>query len=153
MGKQKTKRNYRRIVLRWPDLDHSQLALLNSLTSPSSRRVYQYAIDQIIAWYCSEPHLAFNRIVVVRNRMHLESRGLAAKHYLGRVDLDSTHHRRTDLPSGQRTGKGLGRGISQSKRPSSNEGLLVPCFIGALVAGIAENPVMHFLLHVFPPII
>jgi hypothetical protein len=81
MGKQKTKRNYRRIVLRLPDLDHSKLAVLNSLTSPSSRRVYQYAIDQFIAWYCSEPHLAFNRIVVVRNRMQLESHGLAAKHY------------------------------------------------------------------------
>jgi hypothetical protein len=65
-------------VLRLPDLDHSQLAVLNSLTSASSRRVYQYEIDQFITWYCSEPRLAFNRIVVVRYRMHLESRGLAA---------------------------------------------------------------------------
>jgi site-specific recombinase XerD len=40
--------------------------------------VYEYAIDQFIAWYCSEPRLAFNRIVVARYRMHLESRGLAA---------------------------------------------------------------------------
>jgi hypothetical protein len=31
-----------------------------------------------IAWYCSEPRLAFNRIVVVRYRMYLESRSLAA---------------------------------------------------------------------------
>jgi site-specific recombinase XerD len=54
------------------------LAVLNSLGSPASRRVYEYAIDQFIAWYCSEPRLAFNRIVVVRYRMHLESRGLAA---------------------------------------------------------------------------
>jgi site-specific recombinase XerD len=54
------------------------LAVLNSLTSPASRRVYEYAIDQFIAWYCSEPRLAFNRIVVVRYRMYLESRGLAA---------------------------------------------------------------------------
>jgi len=52
--------------------------VLNSLGSPASRRVYEYAIDQFIAWYCSEPRLAFNRIVVVRYRMHLESRGLAA---------------------------------------------------------------------------
>ena len=52
--------------------------MLNSLSSPASRRVYEYAIDQFIAWYCSEPRLAFNRIVVVRYRMHLESRGLAA---------------------------------------------------------------------------
>jgi site-specific recombinase XerD len=78
MGKQKIKRNYRRRVLRLPDLDHCKLAVLNSLGSPASRRVYEYAIDQFIAWYCSEPRLAFNRIVVVRYRMYLESRGLAA---------------------------------------------------------------------------
>ena len=68
MGKSKAKPNYRRAVLRLPDLDHSKLAVLNSLSSPGSRRVYQYAIEQFIAWYCSEPRLAFNRIVVVRYR-------------------------------------------------------------------------------------
>jgi hypothetical protein len=78
MGKQRIKPNYRRRVLRLPDLDHCKLAVLNSLGSPASRRVYEYAIDQFIAWYCYEPRLAFNRIVVVRYRMHLESRGLAA---------------------------------------------------------------------------
>ena len=72
------KPNYRRRVLRLPDLDHCKTAVLNSLGSPASRRVYEYAIDQFIAWYCSEPRLAFNRIVVVRYRMYLESRHLAA---------------------------------------------------------------------------
>jgi len=46
--------------------------------SPGSRRVYEFPLDQFIAWYCSEPRLAFNRIVVTRYRMYLESRGLAA---------------------------------------------------------------------------
>ena len=78
MGKQKVKPNYRRRLLRLPDLDHCKRAVLNSLGSPASRRVYEYAIDQFIAWYCSEPRLAFNRIVVARYRMHLESHGLAA---------------------------------------------------------------------------
>src|SRR5947208_11625114 len=78
MGKNRTKANYRRTVLRLPDLDHSKSAVLNSLTSPGSRRVYQHAIEQFIAWYCSEPRLAFNRIVVVRYRIFLEGRGLAA---------------------------------------------------------------------------
>ena len=55
MGKSKAKPNYRRAVLRLPDLDHSKLTVLNSLSSPGSRRVYQYAIEQFIAWYCSEP--------------------------------------------------------------------------------------------------
>ena len=78
MGKQRSKPNYRRRVLRLPDLDHCKTAVLNSLGSPASRRVYEYAIDQFIAWYCSEPRLAFNRIVVVRYLMYLESRHLAA---------------------------------------------------------------------------
>jgi site-specific recombinase XerC len=78
MGKNRIKPNYRRKTLRLPDLDHSKLAVLNSLTSPGSRRVYEYAINQFISWYCSEPRLAFNRIVVVRYRMYLESRGLAS---------------------------------------------------------------------------
>src|SRR6202171_6478479 len=78
MGNRKARANYRRAILRLPDLDHSKAAVLNSLTSPGSRRVYRYAIEQFIAWYCSEPRLAFNRIVVARYRMHLEGRGLAA---------------------------------------------------------------------------
>jgi hypothetical protein len=68
MGKPRVKPNYRRRVLRLPDPDHCKTAVLNSLGSPASRRVYEYAIDQFIAWYCSEPRLAFNRIVVVRYR-------------------------------------------------------------------------------------
>src|SRR5260370_34195315 len=78
MGKPRVKPNYRRRVLRLPDLDHCKLAVLNSLGSPASRRVYVYAIDQFVAWYCPEPRLAFNRIVVARYRMYLESRHLAA---------------------------------------------------------------------------
>src|SRR5439155_509477 len=53
MGKPRVKPNYRRRVLRLPDLDHCKTAVLNSLGSPASRRVYEYAIDQFIAWNCS----------------------------------------------------------------------------------------------------
>src|SRR5438876_3245832 len=45
MGKPRIKPNYRRRVLRLPDLDHGKTAVLNSLGSPASRRVYEYAID------------------------------------------------------------------------------------------------------------
>ena len=44
----------------------------------ASRRTYGYAIEGFISWYCSEPRLALNRIVVTRYRIHLESRRLAA---------------------------------------------------------------------------
>jgi hypothetical protein len=35
-------------------------------------------MDEFIDWYCSEPGLALNRVVVLRYRMQLESRLLAA---------------------------------------------------------------------------
>jgi integrase len=68
----------RTIVLRLPDLDHSKSSVLNSLSSPRSRRNYKFAMEQFISWYCSEPRLALNRTVVLRFRLHLESLGLAA---------------------------------------------------------------------------
>jgi site-specific recombinase XerD len=68
----------RKIVLRLPDLDHSKSSVLNSLSSPRSRRNYKFAMEQFISWYCSEPRLALNRTVVLRFRLHLESLGLAA---------------------------------------------------------------------------
>ena len=72
------KKTTRRAVLRLPDLDHSKSAVLNTLRSPGSRRAYEFALNEFIAWYCSEPRLAFNRVVVVRYRLALEARGLAA---------------------------------------------------------------------------
>ncbi len=41
MGKQRVKPNYRRRVLRLPDLDHCKTAVLNSLGSPLPRSVYR----------------------------------------------------------------------------------------------------------------
>jgi site-specific recombinase XerC len=35
-------------------------------------------MEQFVTWYCSEPRLALNRVVVLRFRFHLESLGLAA---------------------------------------------------------------------------
>ena len=37
-----------------PDLEHSKGAVLRSLGSPDSVRGYQHAIDEFVAWYCSE---------------------------------------------------------------------------------------------------
>ncbi len=58
--------------------DHAKSSVLNSLSSPSSRRNYKLLMEQFITWYCSEPRLALNRTVVLRFRLHLESLGLAA---------------------------------------------------------------------------
>src|SRR5881275_3020028 len=71
------KRTTTKSVLRLPDLEHAKAAVLNSLTSPGRPTGYRHAIDEFVDWYCSEPRLALNRIVVLRYRSHLESRQLA----------------------------------------------------------------------------
>ena len=78
MPKRMKKPAPRKVVLRLPDLDHAKSAVLNSLSSPRSRRNYKFAMEQFITWYCSEPRLALNRTVVLRFRLYLESLGLAA---------------------------------------------------------------------------
>ena len=42
----------------------------------SGQRTY-HAIREFVAWYCSEPRLAFNRTVVLRYRIHLEQQHYA----------------------------------------------------------------------------
>src|SRR5438876_3716803 len=71
------RRRSTRSVLRLLDLEHSKTAVLNSLTSQDAQRGYRHAIDEFVDWYCSEPRLSFNRAVVLRYRIHLESRRLA----------------------------------------------------------------------------
>jgi site-specific recombinase XerD len=75
--KAKGKKNRPKTKLGIPDLEHSKAAVLRSLGSPDSRRGYQHAIDEFVAWYCSEPRLVLNKTVVLRYRFHLEERGLA----------------------------------------------------------------------------
>ena len=59
-----------------PDLDQSKASGIGSVRSPESQRTH--AIDEFVDWYCSEPRLSFNRTVVLRYRIHLESRNLPA---------------------------------------------------------------------------
>src|ERR1700730_17677639 len=76
-GQNKAKHSEPRTVLRFPDLEQSKNAVLNSLPAPSSQVSYGHAIDEFIGWYCSEPRLAFNRAVVLRYRFFLEHKNLA----------------------------------------------------------------------------
>ena len=68
-----------------PDLDHSKSAVLDSLRSRESKRGYRHAMDEFIQWYCSEPRLSFNKIVVTRFRIFVENRNLAAGTVNGRL--------------------------------------------------------------------
>ena len=60
-------------ILALPDLEQSKAAVLNSLTSKSGQRSYDRAITDFVDWYCSEPRLSFNRTVVLRYRIFLET--------------------------------------------------------------------------------
>ena len=73
----KEKRGIGKTVLRLPDLEIANSAVLNSLSCPDAQRGYRHAIDEFVDWYCSEPRLAFNRTVVLRYRIHLEQRHYA----------------------------------------------------------------------------
>ena len=73
----RAKRRLPKTVLRLPDLDQAKSAVLNSLSSIDAQRGYRHAIEEFIDWYCSEPRLSFNKTVVLRYRIHLESRHLA----------------------------------------------------------------------------
>jgi len=123
MRKKRSKPTYRRRVLRLPDLDNCKTAVLNSLGSPASRRVYEYAIDQFIAWYCSEPRLAFNRIVVVRYRMYLESRHLAANTI--NQQLAAVRRLAHEAADAGLLSPELAAGISRSKESSSSGSVAV----------------------------
>ena len=72
-------------VLRFHDLDQAKSAVISSLPSRESQRGYRHAIDEFIAWYCSEPRLSFNKAVVTRYRIYLESRQLAPGTINGRL--------------------------------------------------------------------
>src|SRR5450432_4795910 len=78
--KRKTKSRQTRLKtkLGLPDLEHVKVAVIISLRSFESQRSYRHSIDEFIAWYCSAPRLSFNKAVVLRYRLHLEDRHLAA---------------------------------------------------------------------------
>src|SRR5258708_27959273 len=79
--KQNQKRNAKgraaKSVLRLPDPEVAKSAVLNRLSCPDAQRGYRHAIDEFVDWYCSEPRLSFSKTVVLRYRMHLESRNIA----------------------------------------------------------------------------
>jgi integrase len=75
--KQSSRKKVSKRVLRLPDLDFAKRAVLNTLGSSDSKRAYEFAIDHFVAWYCSEPRLAFGKTVVLRYRIELEARRLA----------------------------------------------------------------------------
>src|SRR5262245_13798727 len=101
-----------------PDLDQARSAVHNSLPSKESQRGYRHAIDEFIAWYCSEPRLSFNRAVVTRYRIHLESRQLAPGTINGRLGSVGSRTRPL-IPDCSARISLLGSGGSKARKPSA----------------------------------
>ena len=76
-------------VLALPDLEHAKTAVLNSLTSASGQRTYEHAIREFVAWYCSEPRLAFNRTVAASPSQLRTTVGSAIRESEGALTLRS----------------------------------------------------------------
>ena len=65
MSKSRRKRKSPKRVLALPDLVQAKSAVLNTLTSKRGGQLtYDCAITEFVEWFGSEPHLAFNRIVL-----------------------------------------------------------------------------------------
>jgi hypothetical protein len=69
-----------------PHLHFARSAVWNTLRSSESKRSYRFAVDDFVAWYCSEPRIAFNKTVVLRYRLELESRRLSSSTINLRLD-------------------------------------------------------------------
>jgi hypothetical protein len=133
-----------KIVLRLPDLDHAKSSVLSSLSSPSSRRKYKFAMEQFITWYFSEPRLALNRTVVLRFRLHLESLGLAAgtiNQRLAAVRSHSPTARTAPAPSFKRPLSKLPRENSLHILASSSGAVLIGSYrFSGLILFWVRNP-------------
>jgi hypothetical protein len=67
------------IVVPQPTQWHKLKALvLDSVSSPITKRVYNLGLDEFFAWYEQEPRAGFTKATVAAWRVALEARGLGA---------------------------------------------------------------------------
>lgn len=99
MSRPRKKKRPAKRALALPDLEQSKAAVLNTLTSKSGQRSYDRAITDFVAWYCSEPRLAFSRTVVLRYRILLEQKPYAVPRLQAEIALCRQR------PNGHRTGQ------------------------------------------------
>src|SRR5881394_406638 len=59
--------------------------VLDSVSSPITRRVYNMALDEFIAWYRQEPRPGFTKATVSAWRVSLEARGLGSSSIIIRM--------------------------------------------------------------------
>jgi integrase/recombinase XerD len=59
--------------------------VLDSVSSPITRRVYNMSLDEFIAWYRQEPRPGFTKATVSAWRVSLEARGLGSSSIIIRM--------------------------------------------------------------------
>src|SRR5882672_8131017 len=59
--------------------------VLDSVSSPITRRVYNMTLDEFIAWYRQEPRPGFTKATVSTWRVSLEARGLGSSSIIIRM--------------------------------------------------------------------
>src|SRR5258705_12865256 len=60
------------------DWQRLKALVLDSVSSPITRRVYNLGLDEFIAWYGQEPRPGFTKATVSTWRVALEARGLGS---------------------------------------------------------------------------
>src|SRR5215468_4313746 len=66
------------VVNRAADWSRLKALVLDSVSSPITRRVYNLGLDEFFAWYGQEPRPGFTKATVAAWRVALEARGLGA---------------------------------------------------------------------------
>src|SRR5713101_6673428 len=69
-------------IVEWQRL---KALVLDSVSSPITRRVYNMALDEFIAWYGQEPRPGFTKATVSAWRVSLEARGLGSSSIIIRM--------------------------------------------------------------------
>jgi site-specific recombinase XerC len=59
--------------------------VLDSVSSPITKRVYNMALDEFFAWYAQEPRPGFSKATVSAWRVTLEERGLGSSSIIVRM--------------------------------------------------------------------
>src|SRR5437016_11978529 len=62
-----------------------KVLVLDSVSSPITRRAYNMALDEFIAWYRQEPRPGFTKATVSAWRVSLEARGLGSSSIIIRM--------------------------------------------------------------------
>src|SRR5678809_448558 len=68
-----------------PEWQRLKALVLDSVSSPITRRVYNMALDEFVAWFRQEPRPGFSKATVNAWRVSLEARGLGSSSIIIRM--------------------------------------------------------------------